>query len=218
MDKIALRWALRWRKMPVFMLGFLSGFLSVPTLIAKPANPNHHRLPRLVGLRRIKGNAWNGDEGVYRFGTMSLTVGKRFGALQAIQGGDAFFEPLRLYFGLRKVEVLCMSLGKMVALMHHIQLDLEARAERDKQTVVPLTDIQQQAGIGLMTHGLFGIIDFIACRNHLTYLQVYDMSDTQLYGILQIEHDRAIAQRQLERVMKQRQEQSAAASRARYRH
>lgn len=209
--------ALRWRHLPVFMAGLLGGFLSVPSLIAKPANRGRHRLPRRIGLRRIRGNRWNVETGMHLFGTMPLTVGERFGALQAVQDGDAFFTPLRLYFGLRRMEVLFMPLGKAVSLVHHIQLDQEARTERDRRTVVPMTETQQMAGLGAMNHGLFGVIDFVATRNHLTYKQVYELSDTQLYGILQIEHDRAMAQRQLERAARQRQEQHAATQRARAR-
>lgn len=215
--RLALWLAVRWRRLPVFLAPLLGGFLSVPALIAKPDVKGADRLPRRVGLRHIKGNAWDGERGRYRFGTMPLTVGARFGTLQAIGDGDAFFEPLRLYFGLRRIEVAFAPLGKAVALIHHIKADQEARTNRDRRTVVPLTDLQMQAGLGEMGHGLFGIIDFIACRNHLTYEQVYELSDTQLYGILMIEHDRAVAQRRLEQVSRQRQEQQAAAHRNRYR-
>lgn len=207
--------ALRWRRLPVFMAGLLGGFVSVPALVAGPSSRGGDRLPRRVGLRRIRGNAWDGESGGYRYGTMPLTVGKRFGALQAIQEGDALFEPLRLYFGLRRLEVLFTPLGKVVRLVRHIRMDEEARTERDRRTVVPMTDMQRQAGIGMMNHGLFGVIDFVATRNHLTYKEVYELSDTQLYGILQIEHDRAMAQRQLEAVARQRQERDAAVRRAR---
>lgn len=215
--RAALWLALRWRHIPVCLAPYLGGFLSVPALLAKPAGVGSERLPRRVGLRRIKGNAWDGDRGRYRFGTMPLTVGARFGTVQAIEDGDAFFEPLRLYFGLRRIEVALATLGKAVAMINHIRADQEARTERDKRTVVPLSELQQRAGLGDMKHGLFGVIDFVACRNHLTYAQVYEMSDTQLYGILMIEHDRAIAQRRLEQVARQRQEQQAAAQRARAR-
>ena len=215
--KICVWLALRWRRLPVFMAGYLGGFVSVPSLLSKPASRERHRLPRRIGFRRIRGNRWNGNTGMHMFGTMPLTVGQRFGALQAVQDGDAFFEPLRLYFGLRRIEVLLMPLGKAVSLVHHITFDQEARTERDRRTVVPMTEMQQMAGLGTMNHGLFGVIDFVATRNHLTYAQVYDLSDTQLYGILQIEHDRAIAQRQLERAAKQRNEQQAAVNKMRQR-
>lgn len=214
--RLALWLALRWRRVPVFLAPYLGGFLSVPALLAKPDVTGTERLPRRVGFRRIKGNAWDGDRGRYRYGTMPLTVGARFGTVQAIEDGDACFEPLRLYFGLRRIEVAFAPLGKVVALIQHIKADQEARTNRDRRTVVPLTDLQMQAGLADMKHGLFGIIDFIACRNHLTYEQVYELSDARLYGIMMIEHDRAMAQRRLEQVARQRQEQQAASQRARY--
>lgn len=213
--RLALWCAVHWRMMPVFMTGYLGEYLSVQSLLSAEPDRASHRCPGRVGLRRIRCNAWNPDTGMHRFGTMPLTVGRRFGAVQAIQDGDPLFTPLRLYFGLRRLEVLFAPLGKVEALIHHIQLDQMARNERDQRTVVPMTDLQMQAGLGNMSHGLFGIIDFVACRNHLTYEQVYELSDTQLYGILMIEHDRAIAQRQLERTARQKQERQMAAARAR---
>ena len=204
---LVLQSAIRWKRMPLWSLRFWGAFFNLPNLIDLSAKNSSHRLPRRVGLRPIKGNDWNKADGTYRFGTLPLTVGQRFGAVQAIQNGDFIFKPLKIYFHLRRIEVLCASLGKIAALLGHIQADLQKRNERDQRTVVPLTDLQMQAGIGNMNHGLFGVIDFIACRNHLTYKQVYELSDLQLYGILQIEHDRAIAARQYEQALQQKHRQ-----------
>ena len=199
--------ALRWKRMPFWSLRFWGAFFDLPNLIDLSAKNGACRLPQRVGFRTIKGNEWNKADGTYRFGTLPLTVGQRFGALQAIQSGDFIFKPLKIYFHLRRIEVWCAPLGKIAVLLGHIQADLQNRTERDQRTVVPLTDLQIQAGIGQMNHGLFGIIDFIACRNHLTYKQVYELSDLQLYGILQIEHDRAISARQYEQALQQKHRQ-----------
>ncbi|MDE7150469.1 MAG: hypothetical protein K2O01_08740 [Bacteroidales bacterium] len=206
--------AIRWEKMPFWSLKFWGAFFDLSRMARLSADEAEARhLPARVGLRRIKGNDWNPADGTYRFGTLPLTVGQRFSALQAIQGGDYIFEPLKIYFHLRRFEVLCTRLGKIAVLLNHIQSDLKKRNERDQRTIVPLTDLQRQVGIGNMNHGLFGIIDFIACRNHLTYKQVYELSDIQLYGILQIEHDRTLAARQYDQALKQKHERQLASQR-----
>lgn len=217
-ENLIVQSAIRWKKMPFWSLKFWGKFFNLSQFIGFPDETTSYRLPKRVGLRKIKGSDWNAADGTYRFGTLPLSVGQRFGALQAIQSGDFIFKPLKIYFHLHRIEVLCAPLGKIAALLHHIQSDLQRRNERDKRTIVPLTDLQRQAGIGNMNHGLFGIIDFVACRNHLTYKQVYELSDTQLYGILQIEHDRIISARQYDQALRQKHEQQMTLQRARIGH
>lgn len=134
------------------------------------------------------------EDGSYIHGRAPLTVGRRFRALQAIKQGDSF-RAMAEFYRLPAWLFWLGRYGKVNKLAYHLSQDLLTREQRDKALQTPLTDLQRHAGYDKLNHGLFGVIDYVSTRNHLTYHQVEQLSDDTLYAITKIDHDRAAVQR-----------------------
>lgn len=150
-------------------------------------------LPKWFFWRRIFRPPLRKD-GSYIHGRTPLTVGRRFRALQAIQAKH----PEKAVSIFYCIPTWCFLFGrfdKVNKLTYYVAKDLYAREQRDSLLQTPLTALQRQAGYDKLNAGLFGIIDYIATRNHLTYHQVEQLSDETLFAIMKIDHERAMVQR-----------------------
>lgn len=179
-------WAmLHIQRLPYFISILLDRRFDIQPFILKTDDP----LPRRLLFRRIYRPTINTKTGEYRYGVMPLKVGQRFKALQMIQRNNVP-AAFRLFYRVPGIYMYIGAFGKINRLTVHMMRDLEAREKRDRGLQSPLTDLQKKAGYDRMNHGLFGVIDYMATRNGLTYHEVEQLSDATLYAVMKIDHDR----------------------------
>lgn len=189
-EKFTLWCAFHVQRLPYMVAAAIVGKrFDLGVLMPKDDDP----LPRRFFWRKVYRPALQ-EKGQYIYGRAPLTVGRRFAALQAIKAGRND-KAVSVFY---RLPCWCMRWGrfdKVGKLSIHVARDLMAREKRDCKLQSPLTDIQRQAGYDKINSGLFGIIDYVATRNGLTYHQVEDLSDATLYAIMKIDHDKAAVRR-----------------------
>lgn len=188
--RFALWCAIHKDSLPYFLVSWMVGRrFDLERLTPKTDDP----LPRRLFWRRIFRPPLRAD-GSYIHGRCPMTVGRRFRTIQAVKGGDPF-RALGIFYRLPSWLFWFGRYDKVNKLAHHMAKDLLARENRDKTLRTPLDEIQRMAGYDRLNHGLFGVIDYVATRNHLTYHHVEQLSDETLFAIMKIDHDNNAVQR-----------------------
>lgn len=185
--------AVHIERMPYIVSTWLSRRFDISRLVAHTDDP----MPRRLLLRRIYRPEVRKD-GTYRYARMSMTFGRRCHIMQAIQRDD-IPEALHLFYRLPSLCFVLGAFGKVNRMTCYMVNDMTARQKRDNGLNSPLTDRQKMAGYGRLNFGLFGIIDYVATRNGITYADVEGLSDDTVYAIMKIDHDKAqVQQRDIE--------------------
>lgn len=181
--------AVHIERMPYIVSTWLSRRFDISRLVAHTDDP----MPRRLLFRRIYRPEVLRD-GTYRYARMPLTFGRRCHVMQAIQRNDTP-EALHLFYRLPRLCFVLGAFGKVNRMACYMVNDLTARQRRDNRLNSPLTDIERRAGYDRLNFGLFGIIDYVATRNGITYADVEGMSDDTIYAIMKIDHDKAEVER-----------------------
>lgn len=202
-DRLTIWAALHIDSLPYFASLYIGRRFDIERLIAKTDDP----FPRRLLFKRLYRPQIRREDGAYLYGRMPLTVGQRFKCIQALQRGDTA-GALRVFYSIPRRYLMLGRFDKINKMTCHMMRDLEAREARDRRLQTPLTEIQKQAGYGKLNAGLFGVIDYIAKRNGLTYHEVEGLSDATLYAVLKIDHDTEAVRRREMEIMQKKSKQA----------
>lgn len=136
--------------------------------------------------------------------------GLTMGQLMELQGvktvADCIFIPPRVILGMEREEVMATKVDEIFGLANWASEEMKRIAKLFEATSVPTTPEEEKAGIGKLSFGMFGLLDYYAQRMGITdHAEVERVPWVRVYKCMEMDAERIKFDRRLRKIY---QEQS----------
>lgn len=130
-----------------------------------------------------------------------LSYGQRIDLSEMQTLKDMLFLPMKVLKGLSEEQILQQPFVEIYNLGRSVLEELQRIAKRDADTFKYTPSPEEvRAGYLELNHGVFGTVDQIAQRLHISHDEVFNLPEKRVYAMLKIDFENGMYQKRLQKV------------------